>query len=317
MAIERKQPFVNPTVKSAVVGLAIMLALPVFISGCKTMEAVTNIGTTLGQSVGLISESQAESITKSSKAVARSFEDFTPEQEYYIGRTVGAVITNKYKPYKNERANAYINLLGQTLANASDMPETFNGYHFLILDSDEINALSAPGGLIFITRGILRCCRDEDAVAAVLAHEIGHVQFKHGLQAIKKSRITSALLILGTEGAKTFGGEDLANLTSTFEGSITDITSTLVNNGYSRNFERQADVAAVTILKRVGYDPNGLVNMLKVMEKKLKPGSPDFAKTHPSPESRIADIQKHIGKYAKVQEPKARQKRFLAALGNN
>jgi len=317
MAIERKQPFVNPAVKSAVVGLAIMLALPVFISGCKTMEAVTNIGTSLGQSVGLISESQAESITKSSKAVARSFEDFTPEQEYYIGRTVGAVITNKYKPYKNERANAYINLLGQTLANASDMPETFNGYHFLILDSDEINALSAPGGLIFITRGILRCCRDEDAVAAVLAHEIGHVQFKHGLQAIKKSRITSALLILGTEGAKTFGGEDLANLTSTFEGSITDITSTLVNNGYSRNFERQADVAAVTILKRVGYDPNGLVNMLKVMEKKLKPGSPDFAKTHPSPESRIADIQKHIGKYAKVQEPKARQKRFLAALGNN
>ncbi len=316
MAIERKQPFLNPTVKSAVFGLGIMLALPVFISGCKTMEAVTNIGTTLGQSVGLISESQAESITKSSKAVARSFEDFTPEQEYYIGRTVGAVITNKYKPYQYKKANAYINLLGQTLANASDMPETFNGYHFLILDSDEINALSAPGGLIFITRGILRCCRDEDAVAAVLAHEIGHVQFKHGLQAIKKSRITSALVILGTEGAKTFGGEDLANLTKTFEGSISDITSTMINNGYSRSFERQADVGAVTILKRVGYDPDGLVDMLKEMEKKLKPGGPDFAKTHPSPESRIADIQKHIGKYAKVQEPKVRQKRFLAALGN-
>ena len=136
-----------------------MLALPVFISGCKTMEAVTNIGTTLGQSVGLISDSQAESISKSSKAVARSFEDFTPEQEYYIGRTVGAVITNKYKPYNNERVNAYINLLGQTLAKASDMPETFNGYHFLILDSNEINALSAPGGLIFITRGMLRSAR--------------------------------------------------------------------------------------------------------------------------------------------------------------
>jgi predicted Zn-dependent protease len=317
MAIERKQPFVNPTVKSAVIGLAIMLALSVFISGCKTMEAVTNIGTTLGQSVGLISDSQAESISKSSKAVARSFEDFTPEQEYYIGRTVGAVITNKYKPYNNKRVNAYINLLGQTLAKASDMPETFNGYHFLILDSNDINALSAPGGFIFITRGMLRICRDEDAVAAVLAHEIGHVQFKHGLQAIKKSRITSALVILGTEGAKTFGGKDLANLTKTFEGSITDITSTLINNGYSRSFERQADVAAVTILKRVGYDPNGLVNMLKVMETKLKPGGPDFAKTHPSPEIRIADIQKHIGKYAKVQEPKARQKRFLAALGNN
>ncbi len=317
MTIGSKHRFFGSTVKLAVLGLGIMLALPVFISGCKTMEAMTDIGTSIGQSVGIITESQAESISKSSKAVARSFEDFTPEQEYYIGRTVGAVIINKYKPYQNERVNAYINLLGQTLAKASDMPETFNGYHFLILDSDEINALAAPGGLIFITRGMLRCCRDEDAVAAVLAHEIGHVQFKHGLQAIKKSRITSALVILGTEGAKTFGGEDLANLTATFEDSISDITSSLVNNGYSRKFERQADIAAVTILKRVGYDPNGLVDMLKVMEKKLKPGGPDFAKTHPSPESRIADIQKDIGKYAKVHEPKVRQKRFLAALGNN
>ncbi len=316
MAIERKQPFLNPAVKSAVFGLVIMLAIPLFLSGCKTMEAMTTIGTSLGQSVGLLTESQAESITKTSKAVERSFEDFTPEQEYYIGRTVGAVITNKYKPYHNERANAYINLLGQTLAEASDMPVTFNGYHFLILDSNEINALSAPGGFIFITRGLLRCCRNEDAVAAVLAHEIGHVEFKHGLQAIKKSRITSALLTIGTESAKTFGGKDLANLTKTFEGSITDITSTMINNGYSRSFERQADVGAVTILKRVGYDPDGLVDMLKEMEKRLKPGGPDFAKTHPSPESRIADIQKHIGKYAKVQEPEVRQKRFLAALRN-
>jgi predicted Zn-dependent protease len=317
MTIGSKHPFFGSAGKLAVLGIGIMLILPVFLSGCETMEAMTDIGTSIGKSAGMITDSQAESISKSSKAVARSFEDFTPEQEYYVGRTVGAVIINKYKPYQNQKANEYINLLGHTLAKASDMPETFNGYHFLILDSDEINAFATPGGLIFITRGMLSCCRDEDAVAAVLAHEIGHVQFKHGLQAIKKSRITSAMVILGTEGVKTFGQEDLANLTATFEDSISDITSTLVNNGYSRNFERQADIAAVTILKRVGYDPNGLVNMLKVMEKKLKPGGPDFAKTHPSPESRIADIQKDIGKYAEVQEPKARQKRFLAALGNN
>ncbi|MGA8178615.1 MAG: M48 family metalloprotease [Desulfobacterales bacterium] len=314
MAIERKQQSINSTVKSAVLGLVILMAIPAFLSGCKTMESLTNVGTSFGKSMGLLTDSQAESITKTSKAVERSFEDFTPQQEYYIGRAVGAVIVNKYKPYNNKRANAYINLLGQTLAQASDMPDTFNGYHFLILDSNDINALSAPGGLIFITRGLLRCCQNEDAVAAVLAHEIGHVEHKNGLQAIKKSRVTSALITIGTESAKTFGNKDLANLTKTFEGSISDITSTMINSGYSRNFERQADLAAVTILKRVGYDPNGLVEMLKVMETKLKPGGLDFAKTHPSPESRIADIQKHIGKYVKVQEPSVREKRFLAAL---
>lgn len=317
MAIKIKRRLLNPAVKSAIIGFVMMLSLPVFLSGCKTMESFTNIGADVGKSMGIITESQAESIKKTSKAVERSFEDFTPEQEYYIGRTVGAVILSQYKPYRNERATEYVNLLGQTLAQASDMPETFNGYHFLILDSDEINALSAPGGLIFITRGLLRCCRNEDAVAAVLAHEIGHVEYKHGLQAIKKSRITTALITIGTESAKNFGGKDLATLTKTFEGSISDITSTLINNGYSRNFERQADLAAVTILKRVGYDPNGLVDMLKVMEKRLKPGGLGFAKTHPSPASRIAYIQKHIGStYTKIHEPRVREKRFLAALGN-
>ncbi|UCD87537.1 MAG: M48 family metalloprotease [Desulfobacterales bacterium] len=298
--------------KSAVIGLGVMFLFVVFVSGCATTEAIIDIGV----SSGLITESQGESISKSTKAVARSFEDFTPEQEYYVGRSVGAVILNKYKPYNSKKANDYINILGQILSKASDMPETFGGYHFLIQDSDEVNALAAPGGLIFVTRGMLRCCQHEDAVAAVLAHEIGHVQAKHGLQAIKKSRITSALTTIGIEGAKTFGEEELAELTETFESSISDITATLVNNGYSRNFERDADKAAVTILKRVGYDPNGLEDMLKIMSKKLKPGGLDFAKTHPSPASRIADIQKIIGKTTRVIKPKTRQARFIAALGN-
>ena len=64
--------------------------------GCKTMETVTQLGTAVGVATGAIDESQAQSIQKSATAVARSFEDFTPEQEYYIGRTVGAVIVNKF-----------------------------------------------------------------------------------------------------------------------------------------------------------------------------------------------------------------------------
>jgi predicted Zn-dependent protease len=298
--------------KSAVIGLGVMFLFVVFFPGCATTDAIIGIGV----SSDLITEAQGESISKSTKAVARSFADFTPEQEYYVGRSVGAVILNKYRPYNSAKANDYINILGQILSKASDMPETFGGYHFLIQDSDEVNALAAPGGLIFITRGMLRCCQHEDAVAAVLAHEIGHVQAKHGLQAIKKSRITFALTTIGIEAAKTFGGEELAELTETFESSISDITATLVNNGYSRNFERDADKAAVTILKRVGYDPKGLVDMLRVMRKKLKPEGLDFAKTHPSPASRIADIQKIIGETTSVIRPKTRQARFIAALGN-
>ena len=196
----------------------------------------------------------AKSIKRGADATQKALEEFTPEQEYYIGRTVGAVVLEKYKPYQNDRVNHYINVLGQTLAQASDMPETFNGYHLLALDSDDINAFATPSGVIFLTRGMLRCCQNEGELAAILAHEVGHVQLKHGINSIEKGRITEALLIIGSEATKTFAESDIANLTETFEDSINDIATTMINNGYSRAFEEDADTSAITILKRVGYN---------------------------------------------------------------
>ena len=297
-----RRKFIGLGGKLAFWGLGLSPVISGFLHGCKIQVGSVQVDT--------------DSVVKSYQAVSKSFEDITPEQEYYIGRTVGARILEKYKPYDNPAANRYINTLGQTLAQASDFPETYGGYHFLIQDSDEINAFAAPSGFIFVTRGILRCCEHEDAVASVLAHEIGHVQSRHGLQAIKKSRITDAVTILAIEGTKTFGGEDLASLTQTFEDSISDITSTLVVNGYSRAFEYQADAGAVNILYRVGYNPSGLVDMLRVMDKRLKPGGSDFVKTHPSPEKRISEIETFLS-YSEVKSPiprQARFKRYLASI---
>ena len=285
-------------------------------ASCQTMESATTLATVIGQGAGVISGSQAESIRKTSKAVSRSAEEFTPEQEYYIGRAVGAVVLGKYPAYDQNAVNQYVNVIGQTLAQASDLPAIFGGYHFLVLDSNDINAFATPSGLVFVTRGLLRCCRNEDALAAVLAHEIGHIQLRHGMQAIEKARVTEALTTLAVEGAKTLGTRDVAALTETFGGTITDITGTLINKGYARSSEYGADQAAVALLRRVGYNPNGLVEMLSVMKKNLKEGGLDFAKTHPAPDDRIAEIQKKGLAYAAVPAPAPRQTRFLKALGN-
>ena len=204
--------------------------------------------------------------------------------------------------------------MGQTIATMSDLPETFGGYHFLILDSDEINAFAAPGGLIFVTRGLLRCCKSEDAAAAILAHEIGHVEHRHGLNAIKKSRITTAITTGLLEAGKSLTNAQVAELTNVFEGSIHDITSTLINSGYSRAFEKQADLGAVRILQRAGYDPQGLIDMLQAMETHLKPGGLDFAKTHPAPEIRIKSIHEAFGSFRPVDEHLKRQARFKQDL---
>jgi predicted Zn-dependent protease len=181
------------------------------------------------------------------------------------------------------------------------------------MDSNDINAFAAPGGLILVSRGMIKCCRDENAIAAVLAHEVAHVSLNHGLQAISKSRLTAAATILSSEAAKNLGGKDLADLTKTFEDSISDITAKLVNGGYARQLEFQADKNAITTLRRAGYDPNGLKAMLMEMDKNLKPGGLDFAKTHPAPKDRIAEVAKLIGNDPVQPLAAAVNKRFAKA----
>lgn len=295
---------------------AIIFISSTVVIGCAAVETMTTIATNVGVQSGAISKEQGDSILRSTQAVSKSMEDFTPEQEYYIGRSVGAVVLGKYSALADAKVNAYLNLLGQTLSKASDMPELFGGYHFMVLDSDDINAFATPGGHIFITRGLIRCCNTEDELAAVLAHEIGHVQLRHGMKAIEKGRMTEALTILAQEGAKSFGSRQVAQLTQAFGGAISDITNTMINNGYSRTYEYQADAASVTILKRMGYNPCALRNMLNIMARKLKPGGSDFAKTHPSPQSRIAEIANSGQALSSVEIPAVRKERFMSAVGH-
>ncbi len=296
-------------------GLATVLVAAV-VAACAGLGDLADVGTEVATRTGTISERQAESVRRSARAVERSAEDITPEQEYYIGRSVGAVILDRYQPYEDEAANAYVNTLGQTLALYSQRPQLFGGYRFQILDSDEINAFATPSGIVFVTRGLLNLASSEDGVAAILAHEIGHIEYQHGLQAIRTSRITAALTSVAITGTQFATSEDLAELTATFEGSIDDITQTLINSGYSRGAEREADRAAVRIMKRAGYDPNALITVLQEMEQQLDPRGLDFAATHPSPDSRIRDIRSELDGYRHTaRATEVRQERYRAALG--
>ncbi len=288
-------------------------ALAAALAGCAAVgEAVAAAGVATGK----LSEEQGAAVRQTAQAVEKSFEDITPEQEYYIGRTVGAVILDQYKPYPEQRVNDYLNLLGRTLSLFSDRPETFGGYHFLALDTDEINAFAAPGGDIYVSRGLLRCAASEDEVAAILAHEIGHVVGKHGLQAIRKSRLTTALTSAALTGAALAAPEETAKVSQAFGDSIKDITGTLINSGYSRELEAQADGLAVGILVRAGYDPGALVRVLQTMSQRLTPGGRGFAKTHPDPRDRIKAVQPQLGGARPAPAPAERQRRYQAALSS-
>lgn len=299
--------------KQIIQGLSGLIPLALVLTACETLNKVTEMGTSVAVASGAITEENAQSINKSVSAVGKTFEDITPEQEYYIGRSVAASLLGQYKPFNDAMLTHYVNVLGQTLSRASSKPETFGGYHFLVLDAEEVNAFAAPGGLILVSRGLLNCCTNEDELAAVLAHEVGHVQNEDGLRAISKSRLTSALTILATESAKGLGGSQLAEVTKAFEGSINDVTQTLVVNGYSRRQENQADAAAVQIMENTGYDPSALIGMLTEMKKQIHDDGPGFAKTHPSPDDRIAAVQSLITTGKPVKISTERQHRFETA----
>jgi predicted Zn-dependent protease len=300
---------------------ALFVVLALCLTGCvaSTAEMLTKVGAGIGQATGVISADSAEAISRnakvigeSSEKIASTFKDVTPEQEYYLGRAVAATVLSQYQLWDNREATRYINSLGQSLAMFSERPETYSGYRFALLDSEEINAFAAPGGTITLSRGLVRLCENEEELAAVLAHEIAHVEQKHGLRAIKKSRLTSAFTALAMAGAAEAGGGDLRELTSTFGASITDITGTLMNSGYSRDFEFAADRRAIEILSLTGYSPDGLIKVLEKMDSALKPGGLDFAKTHPSPSRRIKKTgRKLTGKTANINQVQA--ERFAAA----
>ncbi|MEA3372956.1 MAG: M48 family metalloprotease [Campylobacterota bacterium] len=291
------------------------IGLSVILGGCGGVyESVIAPNLDLQLEKAGYSAEDRKAVERIGKSVARSMEEITPEQEYYVGRTIAANLLNRYQPYHNEAAGAYINKVGNLLTYKSDRPNTFGGYHFMILDSDEINAFAAPGGFIFVTRGMLRCADSEDAVAAILAHEIAHVTHKHGLKSIKDSRWTKVGTLLGVEATKRYSSEELATLVSTFEDSIDDVINTMVVNGYSREYEIEADKAALSMLEQVGYNPSALIDMLQLMNKRLQPDGQDFAKTHPDPSDRINEIRK--SRAPSVESPAVRQKRYRRNLAH-
>lgn len=287
------------------------------VCGC---AAVSKTIASAGQAAGVINAEQAGSIVKTGEAFGKAMEQITPEQEYYVGRAVGATILQKYKLLDNAAVTEYLNLVGQTLAAVSDRPETFKGYHFAVMDTDEINAFAAPGGFIFVSRGMLRLCHTEDQLAAVLAHEIGHVQLMHAIGAISNSRWTGAFTTLTAEAGKSLGGDALKSLTTAFEGSINDISKTLIGSGYARSQERAADKVAIMLMPRLGYDPNALVAVLQNMSTKVKDADEGgFGKTHPPASDRIKDLREILAKNGMTSpgmSPDSRQNRFNRAMNS-
>jgi predicted Zn-dependent protease len=254
------------------------------------------------------------SLSKLSKAkkgldlVANATHKINEEEEYYIGRAVAANLLGQYPLWKNGEITRYVNLVGSSLVLRSDRPEIFGGYHFALLDTGEANALSAPGGIILLTRGIVEMAADEDELAAILAHEIQHIVAKDPLKAIKSQRMKA--LGTFTAGEAMGSGKQVVGI---LQDSVMDISGTLLQKGYSRGQEKKADLGALELLAATGYEPTALLSMLEKVKAIEKKKAKAFS-AHPSAAKRIDYVSACVAPGKAAASRQARAARFRNAL---
>lgn len=275
-----------------------------FFVSCATLTNTLEFVGDVANSTGM---EEIGSVAKAGASISKATESITPENEYYIGRAVAATLLTNYKTFENSSEELYLNLICKVLTENSSNSEVFNGYHVKMLDTNEVNAFSTSGGHIFITKGMLKCAEDEDSLAAVIAHEIAHIQLKHSLKAIKASRWTNALKQTATAVVSVAGNAELANDMNDMVG---DVFTEMVQNGYSKEQEFDSDTLALTLMADSGYNPNKMYKMLEMLEK-IQNGNTGVYKTHPSPKERIKNIDNSIKKVKIPENTESfREKRF-------
>jgi predicted Zn-dependent protease len=262
----------------------------------------------IGGCAGIDATSVASIALKTAPKVAAASRPINDSEEYYVGRAVAARILSSNRLATDPQLTLYVNEVGEAVARKSPRPNTFRGYHFAVLDTSEPNAFACPGGIIFVTKGLVQTCASEDELAAVLAHEVAHVANKDGINSISKARWTEVLTTLGTESAKQFAGPG-GQLVTLFEGSIDDVFKTIVVNGYSRSAEETADAQAVVTLRKAGYDPGALTSLLNKMMAKSG-GATGIYKTHPPTADRLAKVKTASPGGAPDKMEEVRTKRF-------
>ena len=222
------------------------------------------------------------------KSVKQAFGSTSQEDEIAIGRDAAATLLGASKPIADPAVQEYVNKVGLWIALQSDRPDL--PWHFAVVDSDDIDAFAAPGGFVFVTRGLLLHLHSEAELAGVLGHEISHVVLKHHLNALQKA----ARMDLASQAAQA--GMASKGYDSDLDQQLMDKVSNATRNLYSKGLDKDDELAAdrmgVVLAARAGYDPYGLMAVLQTLEA-VDPHSSSMQllmATHPAPADRIAAL---------------------------
>ena len=209
-----------------------------------------------------------------------------PQQEIAIGIQSAPGIAQQHGGlHSDTKLQAVIDNIGNKLVNSSMARETPYQYDFhLLADENTINAFALPGGQIFMTYGLLARLQNEDQIAGVLGHEIGHVLGRHSAERIANSEFWKTV----STGASV--GVDAGSIVNQYG------QTTLLKNG--REDELESDELGVLFMINAGYNPKEMIGVMKILKAAAGDNRvPEFQSSHPDPENRIEHINEAIVKY--------------------
>lgn len=278
-------------------------------------EAARRLGG--GDTAGRVVES---AITSTTEYVNQVKTKFTPRQEYFLGRAVAAEAIARYGVDPDANRRRYVRMVGDAIVRLSGrLPGNFGGYHFEVLNSDEINGVSGPGGFVLITRGAVQACTCESELAGVLCHELAHIRNQHGEKLLRSGREFPAMMSgLGSvAGAAAGGGAFSQGLVRFFGQAVKNVSATAIDHRYGRSMEFQADGEGTNLLFDVFYDHGALQRFLA----RMPPGGHAHggAASHAPPAVRAQSVLAQVAIYppykVRAQALEARQSRFQQGTG--
>lgn len=203
-------------------------------------------------------------------------------QEIEMGRNVDKDLQTQFGLYDDQSLQRYVESVGRSLEPHVHRPHL--DYHFAVLDTHVPNAFAAPGGYIYITRGLLALMNSEAELAAVLGHEIGHISARHSVARLSYGIVTEVLL-----STASVVSEDFAQIRD-----ISNLGTQLLFLRYSRQDEYEADELGVKYARSAGYSPREMVMFFHTLERLSPadgPRTPAFLSTHPLSKQRVKKIK--------------------------
>lgn len=218
----------------------------------------------------------------------KKYDDYniTDDEERKLGEDVSAKLRSHFGVYQNAVVTKYVSLVGSVLAQSSSRPKL--DWKFIVLDTEGVNAYAAPGGIVHITKGLLGLMKNEAELADVLGHEITHVTEKHTVRAIQREKA----ITMTTDEVKA-GGDMRAQFLTRMANEAFD---NVFDGKFSREDESQADATGVELASRLGYSPNGMIDVLKKIDSRndASDARNGLFASHPATADRITAIQKEI-----------------------